>query len=52
MTRKYQNQHAQMWHGEPNTNNQTLPCRVHPLEGHQKKIQHPEQYKNSIGKRF
>ena len=43
-----QNQHAHMW--KPHTNNQALPCGVSPMEGHQKEIQHLEQYKNATRK--
>ena len=38
-----------MW--KPDTDNQTL-IRVPPMEEQQKKIQYPEQYKNTTGKRY
>ena len=37
---------------KPDTGSQVLPGGVPPIEGNQKKIQYPEQYKNASGKRF
>ena len=34
------------------TNNQALPLRMPPMEGHQNKIQYPEWYKNATEKEF
>ena len=28
----------------------TLPCGVHTMKGHQKKIKYPKEYKNTTGK--
>ena len=37
-----------MW--KPETDNQTMPPRVPPIEGQQKKILCPERYKTLLGK--
>ena len=37
---------------KPDTNNQTLPWGVPPMEGWHNKVQYPEEYKNAIEKRF